>query len=421
MVPAVPAPGPAAPEPPLPWWSPFRSRLYRVIWIALLASTIGMWMQTVTAQWLMASLSGEPLMVALVQTAMTLPFLLLSLPAGAIGDVVDRRRLVLATQAVLVAAAALLTALTFADRMTAWLLLGLTFLLGLAQAVSAPAWLAVPLELVGRKELPHAAALGGANLNVSRAVGPALGGALVGATGAGWVFAMTTATFMLLLVVVMFWRRPAPARPVPAEPLGTAMRAGLRYARRAPLLRRVLAHTGTFVILGSGMWALLPVVARDHLSLDATGFGLLLAAVGAGAIVAAWQHAALRSRVSLDNLVRGATVAFALVCLVLAWTRSAAVAGVALVVGGMAWTVVNSGLNGSAQMALANWVRSRGMALYLLVLIGSQAIGGLLWGLLAQYTSTATALGAMAATLTASLALTQRWKLEVLDRARSLQ
>src|SRR4051794_15937288 len=302
---------PAAPR-PVSAWAPLRIRVYRVLWTAQLASNIGTWMQTVGAQWLMGSLSRDPLKVALVQTAMSLPIGLFAVPAGAVGDIFDRRRILLASQSFMLASAALLGALTVAGDTTAWLLLGLTFAVGAGQALTAPSWQAIQPELVDREEIPQASTLGGVNMNIARAVGPAIGGALVAVAGPGWVFLLNAASFLAVLAVLARWRRPEVERPLGSEQLPEAMPSGVRYVGGSPRFRAVLARTGLFVIFAGALWALLPVVARDHLGLGSSGYGLLLGAIGLGALRGAVVLPGIRARLSVNAIVAVASVLFAL-------------------------------------------------------------------------------------------------------------
>jgi MFS family permease len=392
-------------------WAPMAHRTYRALWIAQFTSNVGTWMQTVGAQWLMGSLSRDPLKVALVQTAMSLPIGLFAVPAGAAGDIFDRRRVLLASQSFMLASAALLGMLTLAGETTAWLLLGLTFAVGTGQALTAPSWQAIQPELVSRDEIPQAATLGGVNMNIARAIGPAIGGALVAAAGPGWVFVLNAASFLAVLAVLARWRRPETERPLGAEHLTEAMRAGVRYVGGSPRFRAVLARTSLFVVFASALWALLPVVARDQLGMSSGGYGLLLGAIGVGALLGAVVLPGIRTRLSANAIVAGASLLFGLVCAVLAWVRIVPVVAVALVAGGLAWIAVLGSLNGVAQTTLPHWVRSRGMALYLLTFQGGQAVGAFAWGLVARQAGTPTALAAVGAGLAAGLALVGRFAL----------
>jgi MFS family permease len=393
-------------------WAPLRVPLFRALFIAQFASNIGTWMQTVGAQWLMGSLSHDPLKVALVQTATSLPIFLFGFPAGAIGDVFDRRRVLLVSQAFMLAAAAVLAVLTFSDRVTPWALLGLTFAVGAGRALTAPSWQAIIPQLVGRDLIPQAATLGAASVNVARAAGPALGGALVAAAGAGWVFGVNAVSFLGVLGVLVLWRRERPEKPLGPEHIRGAMRAGTRYVRSSPRMKAILARATVFILFASAMWALLPIVARTDLGLDSAGYGLLLGAVGIGAVVGTVALPRLRARWSLDRVVTGGSVAFAFACAAIAWLHVVAVVAVALVVTGFAWITVLSSLNATAQMVLPDWVRSRGMALYLLVFQGGQAVGALVWGLVVKGADTRLAFALVAgALLVGGLAAGRRWPL----------
>jgi MFS family permease len=389
------SPAPAAP-PPTAGWAPLRHVTYRNLWFALFASNIGTWMQTVGAQWEMGSLTDSALMVALVQTATTLPVVLVAFPAGVLGDIADRRRLMIGSQAGMLAAAVVLAALTLGGAATAWVILGLIFVMGCGQSFTGVAWQSLQPDLVPRDEIPSAAALGGVSQNLARAVGPALGGALVAATGAGWVFTVNAVSFLGVLTVLLRWRRARVARPLGPEPFGSALRAGLRYVRSSRPQRNALVRVGTFSACASGLWALLPVVARGKLGLGSGGYGLLLADVGVGAILGVWLLPRVRRAQPVNRLIAWASVAFAASCLPLAWTHSLVLVGLALIVSGMSWIVVLACVNGFVQSALPDWVRSRGMSIYQLGFLGGQALGGVLWGVVLEATGTSAALSVMA-------------------------
>ena len=395
--------------PPPSAWAPLRHRLYRALWTAQLASNVGTWMQTVGAQWLMGSLGGSALEVALVQAAITLPLFLVALPAGALGDIVDRRRLLVVCQSLMLAAAAALALTTLSGATSRWLLLALTFALGTGQALTAPAWQAIVPEMVEPREIPLAAALSSVNNNVGRAIGPALGGALVATAGPGWTFALNAASFVGVLAVIGSWRRPPTERVLGPEHITAAMRSGLAYARHAPLLRAVFARAALFVIFGGALWALLPVFARSDLHLSSGGYGLLLGAVGVGAVGGVVVLARVRAARSSDELVVAASLMFGAscaVCAALAWVPAATLA---LVLAGAAWITATSSLNGTAIVVLPAWVRSRGLALYTLVFGGGQALAAILWGAVAQAWGARVALGAVAAGLVAGIAGRWRW------------
>lgn len=368
-------------------------------------------MQTVGAQWLMGNLSHDPLKVALVQTATSLPVFLFGFPAGAVGDVFDRRRVLLVSQAFMFLAAVALALLTFSGHVTPWVLLALTFAIGTGRALTAPSWQAIQPQLVGRALIPQAAALGAASVNVGRAAGPALGGALVAAAGAGWVFGLNAVSFLGVVAVLVLWRRQPVEKALGPEHVRSALRAGTRFVRSSPRMKAILARAAVFVAFASSMWALLPIVARDDLGLGSGGYGLLLGAVGLGAVLATAVLPRLRARRSLDHVVAGGSIVFALACAVLAWVHVVALIAVALVATGFAWIAVLSSLNATAQTVLPDWVRSRGMGIYILVFQGGQALGAVVWGLVVQQFDTTVAFTVSAAGLVAGLAAARRWPL----------
>ena len=400
---------PAIPNEPA--WSPLRQPLFRALWIASVASNIGTWMHESGAGWLMTSLTPSPLMVALMQTATTLPVLLLGLPAGALADVVDRRRILLFTQSWMLIAAAILGTLTLLDVTTPWLLLILTFALGAGAAMNAPAWQATAPELVSRDELPAAVALTGMGLNLARAVGPALGGAVIALAGPAAVFLLNAASFLSVMAVLYHWRPTTNISPAPTEPLSSAIRAGIRYARHAPALRAVLVRTGLFVLFASALWALLPLLARHELGLDSVEYGILFGCLGAGAVTGAVILPKLQNRFSKDRLAGGATLLFAAATAALVDARQFGLLCVIMLAGGVAWITLMASFNVATQTAVPSWVRARALALYLLTFQGGMAAGGILWGAITEQAGIATALLSAAAGLVISLAAVVRFPL----------
>jgi MFS family permease len=396
---------------------PLRYPVFRAFWIAVLASQVGTWMQNAGAAWLMTTLAASPALVALMQTATSLPSFLLGVPAGALADIVDRRRLLLATQAWMLLAAVVLAVLTIAGVVTPALLLVLTFAIGLGVALTGPAWQATSPHLVPPEELPGAVALNGVAVNVGRAVGPAAGGLLLAAAGAGAVFLTNAASFVGMLAVVFRWRPRAPERTLPAERLSGAMRAGLRYLRHSPALQTVLVRTAGFVLGASAMFALLPVVARRELGLGSAGFGLLLAVLGIGAIAGAGLLARVRAVFTPDRLVLAGTVLFSGAILSLALTTELAIVFAAMFVAGISWIALMASFNVAAQTGTPRWVRARALAAYLLVFQGGLALGSVVWGAVAETTSVRTALVAAAAFLGASLLPALRFRLDAVTTA----
>jgi MFS family permease len=368
-------------------------------------------MHDVGAVWLMTSLTPSPLMVALMQTATSLPFFLLALPAGALADVIDRRRILLATQGGMMAVAAVLGALTVIGVTTPWWLLALTFVLGLGAALNAPPWQAITPELVPREEVPAAVALSGVGLNLARAVGPALGGFVVGATGPSAVFFLNAASCIGVILVLYHWSRPRRHGELPPEHLIGAMRAGMRFVWHAPPFQTVLVRAVVFILCGSALWALLPLIARRELGLDAVGYGMLLGCLGAGAVAGAAILPRVRRRVVVDRLALGATVIFALVTATLAAVREVTWLYGLLFVGGGAWIALMSSYNAAAQAAAPAWVRARALAVYLLVFQGGMAAGSALWGAMAVRTGIPIALLAAGAGLILGLLVATRYRL----------
>ncbi len=411
---AQPAP-PGPPREPLgeSAWGPLHESAFRAIWIASVVSNVGTWMQNVGVAWLMTTLTPSPVLVALIQTATTLPVFLIGLPAGALADLIDRRRLLLISQTWMLIAAAALGILTLANLTTPLALLALTFALGLGGAVNSPAWQAIVPELVPRRKLATAVALNGAGFNLARAVGPALGGLLVAAAGPGAVFILNAASFLATIVVLFRWRRaPRPPSDQPAERLIGATLAGLRYVRFSPALRALLARSAIFVVCASALWALLPVVARQRLGLDSSGYGALLACLGLGAVAGAFGLPRMRVLVKLDMLVAAATIVFGLTTIALGWLTVLPVLLVALALAGLAWLMIMSSFNVAAQTVAPAWVSARVLSAYLLVSQGGLALGSLAWGAVADQFGLPTALGLAGVGLCLGIVAAPLWRLE---------
>jgi MFS family permease len=397
--------------PPASPWSPVRQSVFRALWIASVVSNIGSCMQEVGESWLMTSLTLTPLLVALVETAGSLPVVLAALPAGALADIVDRRRLLLFMQAWMGIVAVAMGAVALMGLMTPGRLLSLTFLLGIGSAVSNPAWQAIVPELVPSSDLPAALSLSGVAINIARAIGPAVGGLIVAASGPWAVFLINAGSFMAVFFVVYRWQ-PAPrSSKLPPEEIISAMRAGTRYLRHSPELQTVLVRCGAFIICASALWALLPQQARRGLGLSPFDYGVLLGCLGLGAIAGAWLLPKIRERLAMNRLVAAGTTLFAVAAIALAYVHSFALLALALVIGGIAWMSVLSALNISAQTATPSWVRARVMAIYLLVFTGGLAGGSALWGFIAGQFGISNALLLSAVRLITGLLLTWRYRL----------
>lgn len=404
-------------------WSPFRIPVFRALWIATLASNIGTWMHDIGAGWLMTSLSPSPVMVAMVQTATTLPVFLLALPAGALADIIDRRRHLIVTQVFMAITAACLAVIALTGVVTPWLLVALTFAMGLGTAMTMPAWAAIVPELVPRSELPAAIALNSLGINVARAIGPAIAGLIVSLAGSGAVFALNTLSFVGVVAVLYYWKREPRQSELPTERMVGAMRAGLRFARHSAELQAAVVRGLGFFLFASASWALLPLIAKNLVSGGAQAFGILVASVGIGAVAGAVALPKLREKVSRDILVAGATLVYALCLLALASLNRLLPLALVLVMSGVAWIAVLSSLQVAAQMALPDWVRSRGLAVFMSAFMGSMALGSLFWGNLAAIYSIEHALTVAGIGAAVGVVITWRWKVggvETLDLTPSM-
>ncbi len=366
-------------------WIPFSHSVFRALWIATIVSNIGTFMQSVGAAWLMTSLSTSPVMVALVQAASIFPMCLLALPAGALADSIDRRGGVLITQAWMMVAAALLAALTFLGATSPWVLLGFTFLLGLGAAMNAPAWQAIVPELVPRAELAQAISLNSAGFNVSRAVGPALGGLIVATAGAGATFALNAVSFLAVMVVLYRWERPGTEPALPAERMVAAIHTGLRYVRHSPGLRAIFWRAGIFMLFTSSLWALLPLVVRVELSGSSADYGILLGCFGVGAVAGAAFMPKLQRYLPVEIILTGMIIIAAAMIVVTALVPRLDALVAAMVFSGAAWLVTLSLFNVAIQIAVPGWVRARVLAVYMLVFAGALSGGSAVWGAVASH------------------------------------
>ena len=391
-------------------WSPLGDPLFRALWIATLVSNIGTWMHDVGAGWLMTSLSPSPVMVALVQTATTLPVFLLALPAAAHADIVDRRRFLIVVQLWMGCVAALLATTVFIGVVSAWSLLVLTFAMGIGAAMMIPAWAAITPEIVPRRELQSAIALNSMGINVARAIGPALAGVIVSYAGTGAVFALNALSYAGIIIVLVRWQRTVPRTELPAERFFGSLRHGVRFALHAPALQAAVIRGAGFFLFASASWALLPLIVRNLPDGGPQAFGILVASIGVGAVLGALVLPALREKLSRDLQVVLASVLYALVLLGLATVDQLwPLAGV-MTVAGVAWITILSSLQVAAQMALPNWVRSRGLAVFMAVFMGSMALGSLVWGGIAQFLSVNQSLIIASVGALVAAALTWRWK-----------
>lgn len=396
-------------------FAPLKQGLFAVIWAATILGNTGSFMRDVASSWLVTGLSTNPAAVALMQTAATLPVFLLAIPAGVLSDIFDRRRLLIVVQLLLASVSATLLLLSHNNLLTVEYLVALTFVGGIGAALMGPAWQAIVPELVPRAELKNAVALNSLGINIARAIGPATGGLLLAALGAWAAYGADVLSYVFVIAALLWWKRPAKAQRELPEHFFGAFRAGLRYVRASRELHRVLLRAAIYFVFASAIWALLPLVARNLLHGTAGFYGTLLGAVGVGAIVGALLLPLLRQRLSVDGLMLLSAVLSALVMLVIALLPLPWLALPLMVLLGMSWIIALTSLNGVAQAVLPDWVRGRGLAVYLMVFNGAMAAGSLFWGLIAQQAGLVGTLLIAAAVLLLSALVVWRLKLPAGD------
>jgi MFS family permease len=390
---------------------PFKHRLFLAIWTASLVSSFGTLIQVVGASWLMTLLAPSPQMVALVQAAMTAPIMLLSLAGGASADIWDRRIVMLAAQVMMLAVSIVLTVLAYLGKITPYSLLFFTFLLGVGTALYAPAWQSSVGEQVPRAELSAAVSLNSVAYNLARTLGPAIGGVLVATAGAPAAFLTNTLSYVGLITVLATWRRPRPVRTLPPESILAAMGSGVRYARLSPGIRTVLIRGMVFGFLGSPIWALLPLVARDLVGGGARTYGLLFGALGAGAVLGALGSASARRRHPNERVVRLASLGFGAATILTGASSWHALTMLALLVTGACWVAILSTFNFTVQVSSPRWVVGRTVAIYQMVTFGGLAIGSWLWGVAAGHLGLEATFVVAGALMSASALLGSRFPL----------
>ncbi len=362
-------------------WAPFRHRTYAVIWTATLVSNVGGWMYSAAAGWLMTSLDARPVVVSLVQVATSLPMFLFALPAGALADIVDKRRLLIFTEVAVTVVSAVFAALVMFDRVTAVSLLLFMFVTSGGSALTAPAWQSIVPQLVPRENLAAAVAANSVGINISRAVGPALSGLVTVAFGIAAPFWIDAFSNVSTLGALFWWRGPPQSkRRLPVERFRGAIRAGVRYAGNNRPLQATLLRSVAFFLFASAYWALLPLVARTQIAGGAEVYGILLGAIGAGAVGCAFFLPHLKLKLGPDRLVAAGTVGTAFAMVLFAIANSVGIALAASVIAGICWIGALSSLNVSAQVALPEWVRGRGLAIYVTVFFGAVTLGSAIWG-----------------------------------------
>jgi MFS family permease len=394
-------------------WSPFRHPTFTLLWTATLFANIGTWMYNAAAGWLMTSLNPDPFIVSLVQVATTLPLFLFALPAGALGDIFDKRKFLIAAEAAITLLSATYAAIVWLGMATPGNLLLFTFLIGVGGALTAPVWQAIVPQLVPRRDLAPAVAANSTGINISRAVGPALGGMITAGFGIAAPFWINALSNLGIIGALLWWRSPQQVRRhLPAERFGGALRAGFRHARNNPHLRATLTRAVGFFLFASAYWALLPILARHQIAGGPEVYGVLLGAIGAGAVAGAIALPWLKERLGADRLVAGGTVGTAIALALYGLAHEPLAALVASVIAGISWIAVLSSLNVSAQLALPDWVRGRGLAIFVTVFFGAVTLGSVVWGQVAGMAGLPAAHFIAAVGALVSIPLTWPWKLQ---------
>ncbi|MBB5043874.1 MFS transporter [Shinella fusca] len=395
--------------------APFRNETYRLIWAASLISNFGGLVQSVGAAWMMASISPSANMVALVQASTSLPIMLFSVAAGALADNFDRRRLMLSAQCFMLVVSIALTLCAWQGLITPWLLLTFTFLIGCGTALNNPAWQASVGDMVPREDLPAAVSLNSMGFNITRSVGPAIGGVIVAAGGAAAAFAANALSYFALLYALFRWKPNVPRSALPREDFGRAISAGLRYVSMSPNICKVLLRGFAFGLATSSILSLLPLIARDIVSGGPLTYGILLGCFGLGAIGGALLNASVRERFSSETIARLAFTGFAVSACVSALSTSALLTGAVLPIAGASWVLALSLFNTTVQLSTPRWVVARALSLYQTTTFGGIAAGSWIWGATADTHGAQTALIASAVTMIAGAALGLRFSLPELE------
>jgi MFS family permease len=395
------------------FWTPFRHPVYRWLWLATVVANTGTWMYNAAAGWLMTSLSPSALLVSLVQVANSLPMFLFALPAGALADIIDKRRFILALEVLIAVVSAVFAALVSFDLVTPGTLLVFMFLIAAFSALEAPAWQSIVPQLVPKQDLGPAIAANSVGMNISRAVGPALAGLIITGLGIAAPFWLDALSGIGVIGIFWWWRsRPTPPRSLPAEWVTSAIRTGYRHVRNNRHMRATLARAVGFFLFASAYWALLPLVARTQLDGGPQLYGILLGAIGAGAIGGALVLPKLKATIGANGLVVAGELGTAVSLVLFAVAGEPITAAFASVIAGMCWIAVLASLNVSAQLALPDWVRGRGLAMYVTVFFGTMTLGSVLWGELANEVGLRWAHLVAAAGAVLAVPLTWAWRLQ---------
>ena len=393
-------------------WAPLRVPTFRMLWIVWATANTCLWMNDVAAAWLMTSLTTSPVLIALVQTASSLPVFLLGIPSGALADILDRRRYFMATQFWVAANAALLFLVVASDAITAPLLLALVFTNGIGLAMRWPVFAAIVPELVPRHHLQSALALNAVAMNASRVIGPLIAGAIISAAGTEYVFALNLVLSVIAGIAISRWKRESKPSVLPGERFIGAMRLGFQYVRESRRMKDAIVRTAAFFLHSTALLALLPLVARGLGDGGPGTYTLLLSSMGVGAIVSATQLPRLRPRWNRDQLTLGGSLIQAAATIAVAFAPNIWAAAPGMFIGGVAWILVANSVTISAQLALPNWVRARGMSIYQMAIMGSAALGAVIWGRIAEWSNVPVSMAVAAASLLVVTMLTRGRKLE---------
>ena len=391
-------------------WSPFGYRAFALLWTATLISNVGTWMHDVGAGWLMTTLNSSPAVVSLVQAATTLPVFLFALLAGTLADRLDKRKLLIFVNAVLLVLISVLAALVHFERVTPAVLIAFTLAIGTGTAFMAPAWQAIVPALVPRNALQPAIALNSMGINISRAIGPALAGVLIASVSLSAPFALNALSHVVIIVALILWRNDVRVEKT-SLPVWSAMLTGIRHVSHNAPLKATLVRSFAFFIFASAYWALLPLIVQGIEGGSATLYGTLLTLIGSGAVLGALSLPKLRSKLGASAMAAAGTVGTSVAMITLATAYDPRIAYVAALIGGFSWIAVLTTFNVSAQTALPNWVRARGLSVNLMVFFGSMAFGSAFWGQVASFTSTQTSLVIAAIGLLLGLFLTRNFTL----------
>ncbi|QKZ13910.1 MFS transporter [Spirosoma sp. KUDC1026] len=392
-------------EPPPSIWEAFHITLFRAVWIAAFVSNIGTWMQNTAGVWLLTTLSTSSVLVAMMQTATSLPVFLLSVPSGVIADLLDRRRLLLVTQAFMAVMALTLAVTTLMGVATAWSTLFLTFMLGVGAAFNAPAWQTIASELVPRRLLPAALTLNGVSMNAARAIGPALGGLIIAYFSPGYVFLLNSLSFLGTCLVLYQWKRPIAESSLPGENFVSALRAGIRYVQFSPAIHAIMIRASAFTFGASALWALLSLVIAQRLHLSSGTYGIMLSCLGTGAVTAALLMNTIQQYLVISQRILVGMIGFALAELALATFTTIYFLYPVMFMAGVSWLLTLTSFNISVQLNLPKWVQARVLSLYLLVFQGGTAFGSLIWGSVASQFGLTTALVSAAGALVIAMLL----------------